>query len=60
MQTHKQRLCCKTLQNIGINYVDQRLWREDLNVRDMESTEQLEAAAMGAVTRLEEWLREAR
>jgi hypothetical protein len=42
------------------DYVDERLWREDMDVADIEDPEQTEAAVMAAIARLETWLREDR
>lgn len=38
------------------NYVDQRLWRDDMDVADLDDAEQLIASVDRTLSRLEEWL----
>lgn len=38
------------------NYTDQRLWREDMDVADLEDAEQLAGSVDQTLARLEEWL----
>jgi tetratricopeptide (TPR) repeat protein len=42
------------------NYVDQRLWREDMDIDDLTDAGQTSAAVARAIGELEEWLREGR
>lgn len=42
------------------NYTDRRLWREDMDVEDLERSEQVAAAVARALTALEEWALEGR
>lgn len=37
------------------NYVDQRLWRDDLDVADLDDEDQVAAAVASAMEQLEEW-----
>ena len=42
------------------NYVDRRLWREDLEVSDIDDPERVEYAVATVMVRLEDWLAEGR
>ncbi len=42
------------------NYIDRRLWREDMDVADMEDPDQVDAAVAATLKQLENWLVEGR
>jgi len=42
------------------DYTDRRLWREDIDIADLDDPEQVADAVSNAMAELEEWLREGR